>query len=173
MVKEKVIFFDRDGILNVDYGYVCDPEKFEFVEGIIETLKYLQKNYKFIIVTNQGGIAKGMYTFEQMSEMNEYLLEKYNQQGIKFEKVYYCSHHPDEKCSCRKPESGMFEQAMKDFDIDVSQSWTIGDKETDCIAGKKVGTKTILLKSKYTDDKENSPHVDYLIENLIEIKNLI
>ena len=174
MESSKVIFLDRDGILNIDNSYVYKPEDFQFVEGAIDVLRKLQQEYKLIIITNQGGIAKNKYTLEQMKEFNNHLINEYSKEGIKFEGIYYCDHHPNLKCECRKPKIGMFEQAMNDFNIDMTKSWTIGDKLTDCIAGKKAGTKTILLKSKYFDaNQKNSDYADYLIKNVREIEKII
>jgi D-glycero-D-manno-heptose 1,7-bisphosphate phosphatase len=180
---QKAIFLDRDGILNVDHGYVCKPSDFIFVDGIVDLLTHLKKKgYIFIIVTDQSGIARGNYTENDMHAFNAHMEKEYKKHDISFEKIIYCPHHPDyiegkkishKPCNCRKPSPKMWQMAKVEFDIDMSKSWTIGDKITDCQGGKAAGTKTILLKSKYTKEKPNDSSVDYFVDSLKDIVNII
>lgn len=136
----KAIFLDRDGTINVEKEYLFRISDFEFMPGVIEALKLLQANgFLLIIVTNQSGIARGYYTEEQYQILNNWMLEELKKQGVNITAVYYCPHHPQaiieqyrKTCYCRKPKLGMFEQAIKAFNIDLSQSYSIGDKIRDC-----------------------------------------
>lgn len=135
----KAIFLDRDGTINVDKAYLSKIEDFEYLPGVIEGLKLLQNaGYKLIIVTNQSGIARGYYTEEDFLKLNDWMIHDLKSKGIEVSKVYYCPHHPSGKiekyrvnCDCRKPNLGMYRQAIRDFDIDVSASYAIGDKIRD------------------------------------------
>lgn len=141
-MKQKAVFLDRDGTINIDKGYVYRNEDFEFIKGVPETLvKIKDKGYLLIVVTNQSGIARGYYTEEDVLQLhlqvNNTLFDHY---GIKIDKFYYCPHHFEEgvgeykiQCQCRKPNSGLIEQALQDFDIDIGKSYMIGDKESDNI----------------------------------------
>ena len=135
----KAIFLDRDGTINVDKKYLSKIEDFEYLSGAIEGLKLLQDaGYLLIIITNQSGIARGYYTEDDFSKLNDWMIQNLKSRGIEISKVYYCPHHLDGKiekyrvdCNCRKPKLGLYQKAIEDFDIDLSESWTIGDKLRD------------------------------------------
>lgn len=157
--KNKAIFLDRDGVINIDKGHVHKIKDFVFYKDTFKAISLIPKEYKIIIVTNQAGIAKGMYTEKQFLELTNWMLKKFKSKGIKIDKVYYCPHHPEgsikkytKKCNCRKPNPGMLKKAAKDFNLDFKKSWLIGDHEKDIIAGKKAKTKTILI------DRVNEKH---------------
>ncbi len=136
----KAVFLDRDGTINEDKDYLYRIEDFRFMPGVIEGLRLLQRaGYLLIIITNQSGIARGYYTEEDFFHLNHWMLKELGNKGIAIKKVYYCPHHPDaviskyrKLCICRKPSVGLFRQAVKDFDIDLSNSIAIGDKIRDC-----------------------------------------
>ncbi len=147
----KAIFLDRDGVINSDKGhyYIYKIEDFKINKGIVESLKKFQENnYLLIIISNQGGVSKGIYTIEQVEEVHNYLkkyLKKYN---IELTEIYYCPHHSsNEKCLCRKPNTLLLEKAIARFNIDVSASYLIGDGERDIEAGNKVGLHTIKINA--------------------------
>lgn len=152
-MKKKIIFLDRDGVINYDYGYVSQIDKFEFIEGIFEACKYFQKlNYEIIIVTNQSGIGRGYYNEKEFYTLTQWILDRFKEHEINILKVYFCPHSPEEKCSCRKPNIGMIENACKDFDIDLENSWLIGDKITDIQTAINANIKNyILIDSKDPD----------------------
>ena len=147
--KNRAIFLDRDGIINVDSGYVHKIEDFKFTSGIFKTLQYLQKQgYLLVIVTNQSGIARGYYDEQAYMDLTIHMMEKLSLKGISIKGVYHCPHGPDEGCRCRKPRSGMFKVAQKEFKLDMKNSWMIGDKESDMKAGVNAGVKNRILLSK-------------------------
>ncbi|MEJ5172796.1 MAG: D-glycero-beta-D-manno-heptose 1,7-bisphosphate 7-phosphatase [Hydrogenothermaceae bacterium] len=178
----KAVFLDRDGVINVDRGYVHKIEDFEFYPNVFEALKKLQDaGFKLFIVTNQSGIAVGYYTEEDFIKLTEYMLKEFEKEGISIEKVYYCPHHENGivpkysfKCDCRKPESGMIRQAIEDFGVDPTKSFLIGDKENDIIAAHKESIKAILVKTgqglKYVDNTT----ADYVAEDILDaVENFI
>ena len=149
MFRNKALFIDRDGVINVDKVHVYTKEDFEFNEGIFHLCrKYLDEGYLSIVITNQAGIAKGLYGEEDLNILNSWMVEQFARQGILVSKVYHCPHHPDftGPCSCRKPEPGMILQAVKDFNLDISKCLLIGDMETDLEAGRRAGIPERNLK---------------------------
>jgi len=131
-MPHKALFLDRDGIINIDHGYVSRPEDFEFSPGIFTLLKLFQKaGYLLFIITNQSGIGRGYYSEKQFLTLTQWMTEKLEKERIHIEKVYYCPHLPDSGCDCRKPNPGMIKKAAKTYDIDLGHSWMIGDKESD------------------------------------------
>ena len=135
----KAVFLDRDGTINIDKGYLYKISDFEFLPKAVEALKILQNaGYLLIIITNQSGIGRGYYTEEDFMKLNEYMKSELKKNGVNISGVYYCPHLPDAEveryrkiCTCRKPATGLFERAVHDFDIDLSRSYAVGDKERD------------------------------------------
>ena len=147
----KAVFLDRDGVLNQELGdYVCRLEDFKILEHNYPALLELQsRGYLLIVITNQGGLAKGWYTEEVLEAMHRQLTERYNAQGIHLSAIYYCRHHPEYngKCLCRKPGSLLLEKAAARFNVDPAKSYFIGDRERDIIAGQAAGLPGILIDS--------------------------
>jgi D-glycero-D-manno-heptose 1,7-bisphosphate phosphatase len=138
----KALFLDRDGVINVDKVHVYRKEDFEFSEGIFNLIrKYTDSGYLIIVITNQAGIAKGIYPEKEYFDLTEWMIEQFQKEGIAISRVYHCPHHPDitGECLCRKPNPGMILQAVKDFDLDISQCVLIGNKDTDLEAGRRAG----------------------------------
>jgi len=148
--KNKAVFLDRDGVLNKELGdYVCRVEDFVVLDNF-EALKTLQdRGYLLIVATNQGGLAKGWYSEADLAKMHQYLRETYKQHGVEFTDIFYCPHHPDftGDCDCRKPKPGLLLQGIAKYNIDPAQSYFIGDRERDVIAGTAAGVKGILVDS--------------------------
>ena len=152
-MKKRALFLDRDGIINVDHGYVYKIESFEFSEGIFDLIKlFTDAGYIIFIVTNQSGIGRGYYSEEDFTTLTNWMIEKFNDKNIKIEAVYHCPHSPEEKCHCRKPETGMIEQALKEYDIDLKHSWMIGDKSSDLALAHNAN----IGNSVYIGEKESS-----------------
>ena len=147
----KAVFLDRDGVINdneVPY-YITRPEDFKLNDGITEALKELvDSGFQLIIISNQSGIAKKIYSKEDCDRIHEKLISIMSGYGIKFNEIYYCPHHPEiENCLCRKPQTLMFEKALARFDIDPAKSWMIGDSDKDIKGAESAGLKTIFIKS--------------------------
>ncbi|OQX99815.1 MAG: hypothetical protein B6I24_01735 [Bacteroidetes bacterium 4572_128] len=149
-MKNKAIFLDRDGVINNDVGhyYIYKKDDFKLNENVILNLKKFQKNgFLLIIISNQGGISKGIYEKKDVEKVHNFLKKIFEKNGIFLKEIYYCPHHNDfENCICRKPDSLLLEKAISRFNIDVSKSYFVGDSERDIIAGKKVGMKTIKIE---------------------------
>nr|AAS99171.1 GmhB [Escherichia coli] len=149
----KVAFLDRDGVINKEVNYLYKIEDFEFTKNCISGMKrFIAHGYKIIIVTNQAGIAKGYYTLSDYDKLTKWYRGILKSQGIDILDIYYCPHHPDGigpeyrcDCPCRKPNTGMFESAARDYSIDLKQSFIVGDKLGDVEAGLKFGLGRVFL----------------------------
>lgn len=142
------VFLDRDGTLNRDTGYLNDPEAFELLPGVGEALARLSAaGATLIVVTNQSGVARGLITGQQLKAIHERLGDQLAQQGAVLTGLYVCPHHPDDGCRCRKPETGLIEQACREHDLDRTSLYVLGDRARDVIAGQRVGAGTVLLLS--------------------------
>ncbi|MBM4225845.1 MAG: HAD family hydrolase [Gammaproteobacteria bacterium] len=147
MEKRKAAFLDRDGVINVDSGYVGRWEDFKFTPNAISLLQGLRKQgYLLIVVTNQSGIARGMFTQHEYEVLTARYVAALADEGIDITAVYHCPHHPNgliaeytRICECRKPKPGMILQAIRDHDIDPALSILIGDSERDLEAGRAAG----------------------------------
>lgn len=161
--NKPAIFLDRDGVINHDYGYVCNKKKFILKKNVIKGLKYLNKlNYYIFIVTNQAGIAKGYYTEKKFKNFQKNINEDFSDKGIYFHDILYCPHHINGKikkfsikCNCRKPGILMLENINKNFDINLKKSFFLGDKETDKECAKKFGVKFYFSKNDFCKDLYN------------------
>ena len=144
----KVIFLDRDGVINRDAGdYTYDWSEFEFLPGLFPALQDLQeKGFSFIIITNQAGIGKGIYTHADVASLHSKMIETFKSNGISILDIYYCPHHDSiEKCLCRKPGSLLIEKALARFRVNPEQCYFIGDRERDILAGNGAGVKGLLV----------------------------
>ena len=149
--KNKAVFLDRDGVLNKELGdYVCRLEDFKILEHNFKPLKKLQdKGYLLLVATNQGGLAKGWYTEDELAKMHQLLKDTYHAHGVTITDIFYCPHHPDftGECDCRKPKPGLLLQGIEKYNIDPSRSYFIGDRERDVQAGTAAGLTGILINS--------------------------
>ena len=141
----KALFLDRDGIINVDHGYVSRIEDFKFSKGIFKLLHLFQKEgYLFFIVTNQSGIGRGYYSEKDFQALTRWMLESFKVHDITITEVYHCPHTPEANCQCRKPATGMINNTIKQYNIDLATSWMIGDKQSDIDFARHAGiTHTI------------------------------
>ena len=165
----KAIFLDRDGTINIDKNYLYKIEDWEFIDGVIEGLQILQKlGFKLIVITNQSGIAREYYTEEDAHKVFDYMINELKTSGVIIEKVYYCPHIGDE-CECRKPKLGLFYQAQKDYDIDFSKSYAIGDKLRDLAICNNENVYGFLLN----DNQEINNVKIKRCKNLLEAAKII
>jgi D-glycero-D-manno-heptose 1,7-bisphosphate phosphatase len=148
---QKALFLDRDGVINKKGKsyYIHRPEDFIFNPGLFEVLKsFTDRGYIIIVITNQGGISRGIYTDEDTVKLHEYMAERLADEGIIVTAVYYCPHHPDnEQCLCRKPGNQLFEQAIAEHNIDRSLSLMIGDSEADIEAAHKSSVRAVKVET--------------------------
>lgn len=154
--KNKALFLDRDGIINIDYGYVHMKENFHFVDGIFDLVKKAKSlGYLIIVVTNQAGIAKGFYSEEDFSDLMQWVCEQFDKNSSSIDAVYHCPFHVDgigkyRKFSLqRKPGPGMLLEAQSEFDIDMLNSIMVGDQDSDVYAGMHAGVGRCILVGSY------------------------
>lgn len=145
-LHRRAVFLDRDGTICVDVPYCSRPEDFRLLTDAAEAVATLASHGLLIVVaTNQSGIARGYFNRDALDSIHDRMRQQILAGGGRVDAVYYCPHHPDEGCSCRKPLPGMLLQASSDLDIDLHRSFLIGDKEADVKAGRAAGCKTILV----------------------------
>ncbi|QUJ66877.1 D-glycero-beta-D-manno-heptose 1,7-bisphosphate 7-phosphatase [Photobacterium sp. GJ3] len=152
-MAKPAVFIDRDGVINVDHGYVHTVDDFEYVEGVFDACKKLKAmGYLLVLVTNQAGIARGMYTEDEFLTLTEWMDWNFVDNGVEFDGIYYCPHHPTEgqgdylqDCNCRKPKPGMFISARDFLKIDMARSVMIGDKTDDMKAAEAAEVATRIL----------------------------
>ncbi|MBI2151944.1 HAD family hydrolase, partial [Candidatus Woesearchaeota archaeon] len=159
------IFLDRDGVLVEDIGFHYKIEDFKLTPNAVEGLKLL-KNYKLIIITNQSGIGRGYYTMKDFKIFNDYLIDELKKHSIKIEKTYVCPHKPEDNCECRKPKTKLIKDAEKDFNIDLKNSYMIGDKNIDVEMGHNAGCKSILVLTGNGMKEKGHSKADYVAKDL-------
>lgn len=152
-LKKRALFLDRDGVINIDTGYVHRQEQFVFIDGIFEVCRYAKVlDYLIIVVTNQAGIGRGYYTERDFATLTNWMREQFISKNAPIDRVYYCPYHPDHGVGDykreswdRKPNPGMFEKAIRELNIAATESVMIGDKESDVQAALKAGIGLTLL----------------------------
>ena len=170
----KTIFLDRDGVINKEVSYLHKIDGFELIDGIFDVCLYFQKlGYKIIIVTNQSGIARGYYSKSDYQKLTQWMLDQFEKNNINILDIFHCPHGPDSTCNCRKPKPGMFLNAKTKHNIDMEQSWMIGDKEVDVIAANASGiSNTILVRSGHRIDESNS-NAGFFLDSIQQSKQII
>lgn len=166
------LFLDRDGVINIDHGYVYRPDQFDFVPGIFELCRYARSlDYLIVVVTNQAGIGRGYYSEAEFRELTEWMRAVFRSEGINVERVYYCPDHPEHGQGKykrdswrRKPNPGMIEEAIRDFGIDPARSVLIGDKDSDIEAARHAGIGLKLLFGSSTIDAAECCAVHSLVD---------
>lgn len=184
--RQKAIFLDRDGVINRDVEPLDRPEKFQLLPGVCDAIKVINNSdYLAVVVTNQPMIAKGFADEEQLREVHNYMETILGRDGSYLDRIYYCPHHPEKghvgeredlkiKCSCRKPETGMLDLAALEMNIDLNQSYIVGDRTVDIMTGKNAGVRTILIREGYAGlDGKYECKPDYVCADLAEAVNFI
>lgn len=155
--KNRAIFLDRDGTVTEEVGYVNDPNRLTLLPRAAKAIKLINHSpFKAILTTNQAGVARGYFPESMVIKVNKWLETLLMIEGAFLDKIYYCPHHPDtgkkpyrSKCGCRKPRPGMLLKASRDFSLDLSLSYVIGDKLSDIEFAKNAGARSIIVKSGY------------------------
>lgn len=183
MNTDRTVFLDRDGTINEEVNYLYRPEDLKLLKGVAEAIRMLNEaGFQVIVITNQAGVGRGYYTESDVETLHQFLNSQLKKEGAHIDAFYYCPHHPEHgigiykvKCQCRKPETGMFLMAEKDFSVDKGHSYMVGDKLIDAEAGRNYGVTTVLVgtgygKKIYQRDQENNQMADtaydYYAENL-------
>ena len=178
----KYILLDRDGTINVEKDYLYKIEDFEYEYGVIEALRIFQeKGYRLAVITNQSGIGRGYYSEEDFLKLTSFLENDLKEKGIIIDKTYYCPHHVDGKgiykteCDCRKPGTLLFENAVRELDIDTENSYMLGDKASDLIPADKLGIKPVFLRTGHGREKSlEGLNFDFLsFDNILEFAKML
>ena len=159
------VFLDRDGTILEEAGYLDRLERLVFFPYAVDAVRLLGRaGFAVVVFTNQSGVGRGMYTEEFVREAHEVVAAQMGEGGARVDGFYYCPHHPlaeveayRRTCDCRKPGSGMLRQAARDLDLDLTRSWTVGDKWTDVEAGSAAGARGILVRTGYGRSSELAP----------------
>nr|WP_249215854.1 D-glycero-beta-D-manno-heptose 1,7-bisphosphate 7-phosphatase [Citrobacter sp. JGM124] len=176
------IFLDRDGTINVDHGYVYEVDRFEFIDGVIDAMRELKEmGFVLVLVTNQSGIARGLFTEADFENLTEWMDWSLADRGVDLDGIYYCPHHPDgtvesfsQVCDCRKPQPGMLLSARDFLHIDMASSYMVGDKIEDMQAAKaaQVGTK-VLVRTGKPVTVEGEEAADWVLDSLADLPKRI
>lgn len=185
-MKNRAVFLDRDGTLIEESGYICGFSEVKVFSFSVEALKIMNdRDFRVILVTNQSSVARGICTEQQIQEIHTQLREYFKRRGALIDAVYYCPYHEEgilpnyrKKDECRKPSPGMLYQAAQDFNIDLAESYMIGDSVRDILAGQQAGCRTILVLTghgRQSKEKISTEAVNpnYIAANLLEAVMLI
>lgn len=181
-VMNKAVFLDRDGVINEHVEHLHKLEDLRILPGVGGAIKALnQKGYHVIVISNQAAVAKGIATIDEVETLHREMKKNLAEDEAMLDGIYYCPHHPEGiiaeysiACHCRKPETGMIEEAVGDFDIDLGRSFFVGDSTGDILAGKRAGVKTILVKTGYAGkDGLHEVTPDFVAADLVEAINYI
>ncbi|MGD9034654.1 MAG: HAD family hydrolase [Desulfobacteraceae bacterium] len=156
-MKKPAVFIDRDGTVNEQLGYINHLSRFVILPGVSEAVRLLNKNnWWAIIVSNQGGVARGYYPIDLVDEIHAFLKSSLKEQGAIIDGIFFCPHHPagvlpeySSECDCRKPETGLIDKAREAFDIDMSNSYVVGDRHVDIELASRLNLKGVLVKTGY------------------------
>lgn len=165
----KFIFLDRDGTINVDRGYVHKLEDFLFLPKAIDGLRILKNvGFRFMLITNQAGIGRGIFSLAQFHAFNNKLIEELDKVGVKIEKTHFCPHHPSDICECRKPNPKSVKDASREFDIDLNKSFMVGDNPSDIELGINAGLRTVYILNNHDANQiiRFSHKPDFVADNL-------
>ena len=163
----RAVFVDRDGTIAKDVPYCSCPEDFELLPRVAEAIRLLnQHNFKVIVVTNQSGIARGYFSEGMLAKIHQKMRDELAKQQAFVDAIYYCPHHPDEHCPCRKPKPAMILQAVKEHYINLKNSFIVGDAPIDIEMGRIVGCQTVLLHQGQSKLEGKLP--DYLATDLYQ-----
>jgi len=172
----KALFLDRDGVINKEKNYLYKIQDFEFIDGAFDSCRFFQsKGFKIVVVTNQSGIARGIYSEEDYQKLTLWMISQFQKENITILGVYYCPHHPEygEDCNCRKPKPGQLLKAAVDNKIDLSQSIMVGDKASDMEAAEAAGIpQRVIVQSGHAvriEDEHSSTHEIESIKYLPEL----
>jgi len=157
------VFLDRDGTVIREKNYLADPEGVVLLPGVAEALRLLaEAGFALVVVTNQSGIARGLYGLEDYHAVAKRLDEELGRQGVEVDSTYFCPHHPDftGPCECRKPGTGMYVQAEKHLGLDLSASFYVGDREKDVLPARELGGRGILVRTGYGREEEEAVNGD-------------
>ncbi len=166
---KKALFLDRDGIINIDHGYVSKKADFEFSDNIFDLLHiFTDAGYLLFIVTNQSGIGRKYYTQQDFDTLTQWMLDVLHKQGLDIQEVQYCPHTPEDNCNCRKPATGMIDNILQKYTIDLQHSWIIGDKQSDIDLAQNAN-----IQNSIAIGNRNIIHSTYSFDSIMQCKEYL
>lgn len=183
----KTIFLDRDGTINRESGYINNIAMFEFLPGAVDALRLLKNSgWQLIVITNQAGIARGYFSEDFLFGLHKYMQEQLKIQNAEVDAIYYCPHHPEvgsfpyrKDCNCRKPKTGLIDRALVENEIDIANSFMVGDRYSDIKTGSASNIKTVFIRSGYGRGEWEKDHLiwdtkpDFIYDNILEFAQSI
>ena len=167
-MRRKAVFLDRDGTIAKDVHFCCRIKDFELLPAAPQAIRLLNRHgFKVVVVTNQSGISRGYLSEDTLQQIHHHMRHELARRGALIDDIYYCTHHPDDGCDCRKPRPGLLLKATRDHYIDLRHSFMIGDHDRDIEAGKAVGCRTALINTTNNGNKR-SVLPDCTAENLLQ-----
>lgn len=167
--QRRFAILDRDGTIIVERHYLSDPDLVELLPGAAQGLRQMRElGLGLVVVTNQSPIGRGYFGLERLEKIHQRMRDLLAEEGIQLDGIYFCPHRPDEHCACRKPETGMLDQAAEELGFDKQASFVVGDKPCDIELGQRVGAATFLVRTGYGDEvvSAQSASPDYVVNDL-------
>jgi D-glycero-D-manno-heptose 1,7-bisphosphate phosphatase len=145
----KLVILDRDGVINEDSDdYIKSPEEWVPIPGSLEAIARLHRaGYRILVASNQSGVARGLFTLDILAQIHNKMMAAVRDRGGEIEAIFFCPHGPDDKCGCRKPEPGLYEEIAERLKVDPRQAWAVGDSERDLVAARAVGARPVLVRT--------------------------
>jgi D,D-heptose 1,7-bisphosphate phosphatase len=163
----RAVFLDRDGTIARDVNYCRRVEDFEFLPTVSRAIRLLNENrFLVVVITNQSGIARGFFTEATLEQIHRYMEEELAKDHARLDAIYYCPHHPDDGCPCRKPEPGLLFKAAAELGISLPDSFMVGDNNKDVAAGRRAGCRTVLVTTGPDNYREITTPADYVAGDL-------
>jgi histidinol-phosphate phosphatase family protein len=179
-MKERAIFFDRDGTINVEKNFISSPDDLELIPSAAEALRLaVSQGFRLFVVSNQSGIAREIMTSDDVERVNLQLEHLLAAEGVSLGGIYYCPHHPSitGPCDCRKPGRGMIDQALAAYDLDLSKSFVVGDRKLDMELAFNIGARAVMVLTGWgrreSEVFSDEPEPDYIAEDILEAVNWI
>ncbi|MGP1560702.1 MAG: D-glycero-beta-D-manno-heptose 1,7-bisphosphate 7-phosphatase [Helicobacteraceae bacterium] len=170
----KAFFLDRDGVINVEKEYLYKPQDLEFIDGVFDAMSFIAaQGFALFIITNQSGIARGLYTEQDYERLNEFMQGEFRARGLSIKDTRHCPHAPGSTCACRKPRPGMILDLASTHGVDLSASWLVGDKESDITAGLSAGVGHLVLVRSGHEINESATRAHFVCDNLAGVKNIL
>jgi histidinol-phosphate phosphatase family protein len=173
-MTRRAVFLDRDGTINEEVNYLSDISQVKILPKSAEAIKLLNEHgFIIIIITNQSGVARGYFSEKTLKEIHNHLKSELQKDGAAVDAIYFCPHHPDDGCGCRKPTLGLIKKAVEDWNINLTSSFMVGDKLVDVETGKRAGCQTVLVLTGYGEKEakemeKSDTHPDHIAKDLYQ-----
>lgn len=176
MSRRRFVLLDRDGTIIVEKHYLSDPDGVELIEGAAAGLRKLADlGLGLVVVTNQSAIGRGLLDADRLDQIHHRMIDQLSEHGVRLEGIYFCPHHPDDGCGCRKPRTGLVDQATEHLRFDPARSFVVGDASRDIALGRALGATTLLVRTGHgaATHAQARPRADYVVADLREAADVI